>query len=331
MIVKLSLSSELSEKEKVLIRSIMMKTEKLNKDNISRTKAYERFFSLHPEIKWSFLAGMVSRNAGWNICDLEGEWLPRILSKQYRRLLFYTYERANWLIFHDAFPQLLLYHYSTRYRNSLFHLSRYFSISGFMEREWKLFLSSGDQRRLMFSQIINEQNLIESPVLENKHYKRNVFQTIVFAIQDHMHFSTVLFPTLQGDIYGITAARFRNLRGRIELGKQLALLLFSPQLFQGFYDFARKTEPTGSRHDYEQFFPCYKKRDTPFLRMTYPLITHSIQKPNQWDKGREIKDELYSVPRLPKTILLNSWYRNKQMQLHTSINIAEFILGKKST
>ncbi len=66
--------------EKQLLRSIKAQTAKGNRDNISRTKAYEQFFRIHPEIQWSFLAGMVSRNAGWNMCDLEGFGFPIYLA-----------------------------------------------------------------------------------------------------------------------------------------------------------------------------------------------------------------------------------------------------------
>lgn len=90
--------------EQNLIKKINTLTEKWNKDNISRTKAYEYYYSIHPEIKWAFLAGMVSRNAGWNMCDLEGKWMPKIVSPRFQHVLFITYERANWLIFHDAYP-----------------------------------------------------------------------------------------------------------------------------------------------------------------------------------------------------------------------------------
>ena len=48
------------------------------------------FFRKYPEIKWALLAGLVSRNAGWNMCDLEGEWLPHILTKRFRRELIFN-------------------------------------------------------------------------------------------------------------------------------------------------------------------------------------------------------------------------------------------------
>lgn len=106
--------------EQQVVETIRLKTKQLNIDNISRTEAYATFYNNHPEVKWSFLASMVSRNAGWNMCDLQGKWFPELLSIETRDLLFLTYERANWLIFQDAFPQLLLYEISKNTRSLIF-------------------------------------------------------------------------------------------------------------------------------------------------------------------------------------------------------------------
>ncbi|RUQ29343.1 DUF2515 domain-containing protein [Peribacillus cavernae] len=321
--------SGLTKFEQGLINKINALMEKSNQDNISRTKAYEYFFSIHPEIKWAFLAGMVSRNAGWNMCDLEGELFPKVVSRSFRHVLFITYERANWLIFHDAFPQLLLYHYSTKYKASLFHLSCHFRISEFSEKEWKRFWHFRDEERLLYSLIINEQNVIEEPVIRHQFYNPFVFHSLLFNFQDWLHFSTVLFPMYSGDMYGLSVSDFRNVDSRIELGKKLSLLLFDRELFPEFYKFARFTEPTGSRHDYEKYFPDKKRRVTPFLRTTYPNITHSIHEMNQWDRKRAIKRKWSKTPALPSETRLNDWYRKKQKQLHFAIGAKDYFSMKK--
>ncbi|RFU65503.1 DUF2515 family protein [Peribacillus glennii] len=314
----------LTEPERKLVKKIAVLTNKWNKDNISRTKAYEYFFSVHPNIKWSFLAGMVSRNAGWNMCDLEGAWFPKLISRNYRHSLFMTYERANWVIFHDAFPQLLLYHYSTKYGMPLFHLSRHFSISRFSENEWTAFWQSGDETRLLHALIINEQNVIEEPVIRHHYYNPFIFHSLLFELQDWMHFSTVLFPMCSGDIYGHSVSHFRSVDARIDLGKKLSMILFQEDLFPFFYEFARQTEPTGSRHDYEQYFPYKKWRETPFLRMVYPIISHSVHQLDQWDKKKEINSQWFTMPSLTEEIKLNDWYRKKQKQLHFIIGARDF-------
>ena len=131
------------------------------------------------EIQWSFLAHMVSRNAGWNMCDLEGSLFLHLLSKEKRKLFFLTYERANWLIFQDAYPQLLLYQYSTKKNKPMFHLLKYFQVSSFMEREWNYFWKHRDLQRLLFSLIINEQHVIHKPLICHSYYQKRYF-TLIF-------------------------------------------------------------------------------------------------------------------------------------------------------
>ena len=53
-------------------------------------------------------------------------------------------------------------------------------------------------------------------------------------------------------------------------------------LYPLFYEFASKTVHTGSRYDYECYFMKNSKRDTPFLRMVYPVIKHHIHEYEDW-------------------------------------------------
>ncbi|PLS16314.1 DUF2515 domain-containing protein [Bacillus sp. M6-12] len=324
------MSFPLSDKEQQIINKINEITKRCNKDNISRTKAYAEIFAQHPSIKWSFLASMVSRNAGYNMCDLEGKWLKEGLPRHYRYILFLLYERANWLIFEDAFPQLLLYHYSTECGTPMFHLCKYFSVSFFMEKEWNYFWGVRDQKRLVYSLIINEQNIIQKPVIDHLFYKKHVFRSTVFLLQDLLHFSVVLFPTLNGDLFGASVSRFSKLDTRIELGKKLFAILFSPKLFPQFHEFSRKTEHTGSRYDYEQYFKRKKVRNTPFLRASYPVISHHRKDFSQWDRKVKVKRKWYREPAVPKKIHLNDWFAKKQKQLHMGITIENIVIGEKA-
>lgn len=166
--------------EQQVVETIRLKTKQLNIDNISRTEAYATFYTNHPEVKWSFLASMVSRNAGWNMCDLQGKWFPELLSIETRDLLFLTYERANWLIFQDAFPQLLLYEISKKHEKSYFHLLEYFDVSPFMYEKWTVFWERKKEIELMHALIINEQHIIEPAVIAHPFYQKKVFHRLVF-------------------------------------------------------------------------------------------------------------------------------------------------------
>ncbi len=321
----------LQEEERVILWQIQQKTAKANMDNISRTEAYANFYRRHPEIKWSFLASMVSRNAGWNMCDLEGKWMPLTLDAYTRAILFLTYERANWLIFADAYPQLLLYEYSILHGKPYFHLLPYWRTSSFVQKEWFLFWHERNEQRLITSLIINEQNVIQKPVMNHPFYKKKVFHSFTFKLQDWLHFSSVIFPTLQGELFGCSVHDFWNKTKRIELGKKLSLLLFEPSLYPRFLEFSHQVTHTGSRIDYEQYMAKRSIRDTPFLRMTYPVIAHHEADGNEWRASdRQIKG-WFKPASFPEKANVTEWYRKKQMQLRLLIQLEQYIrhLGKR--
>lgn len=319
---------DLTVQENNLIRHIQQETVKKNVDNITRTEAYFKFFKANPEITWAFLASMVSRNSGWNMCDLEGETFRQLLEPNTRKQLFLTYERANWLIFRDAYPQLLLYQYSRQMQRPLFYLLSYFNVSAFMQKEWAKFWHEKNRQRLLTALIINEQNVIQTPIIEHPVYRRKVFRTLLFSFQDWLHFSCVLFPTRGGELYGASVNGFRSVSKRINLGKRLAAILFHPRLFPHFYEFAEKTPHTGSRYDYEQYFKTafFHKRTTPFLRTVFPVIEHHQDQHEDWSLQRLISPFWfhYSVyHRHP--VHLSDWYMNKKDQLQLLLQVRKFL------
>lgn len=313
-----------------IIQEIKNLTHKFNADNVTRTYAYFQFFEQHPEIIWSFLASMVSRNAGWNMCDLEGEWFTKMINGNMRKKLFLTYERANWLIFQDAYPQLLVYQYSTKVNRPMFHLLKKLHISSFMEFEWHVFWNQRNRKRLMISQIINEQNIIQKPIIKSPLYRRRVFQNPLFLLQDWFHYSSVIFPTCEGVLYGASVNGFKSLSKRIDLGKRLADILFKDELFPQFLEFSKKTLHTGSRHDYETYFQNPTRRTTPFLRSTFPLIKHDDRYyAEDWSKKRRVKKiwRKESIKHIHPTELTN-WYLNKQHQIKKVIQLKESVAEK---
>ncbi len=316
----------LTIQEQHIIRQIQTETEKKNIDNISRTNAYFAYYKQNPDIIWTFLAHMVSRNGGWNMCDLEGAVFSQLLEPQTRKQLFLTYERANWLIFHDVFPQLLLYHYSTKYTRPLFHLLPYFNVSSFIQKEWIRYWKEKDRNRLTTALIINEQNVIHTPVIEHPVYKRKVFWSLLFNLQDWLHFSCVLFPTCGGEVYGASANGFRKLSKRIDLGKRLASILFQPRLFPHFLEFAEKTPHTGSRYDYEQYFKQPTGRKTPMLRTSFPLIEHHQHTYEDWSRKRLVSPVWLYVPARHKhPIHLTDWYYTKTHQLELMLSLKKVL------
>ncbi|MDQ0272469.1 DUF2515 domain-containing protein [Cytobacillus purgationiresistens] len=243
----------LLEEEKI-ISLIKEKTASLNVNNITRTKAYLDFYIKHPTIHWSFLAHMVSRNAGWNMTDLKGELLRRMLSEKEQEAFFSFMERANWLIFQDAFPQLLLYEESLRKGKPLYHLLHSLKVSTFMETIWNQLWERHDPYILTTALIVNEQNYIEDRVVNNPYYQKQVIHTMEFKLQDFFSFNHILFPyTKSGIVHftGQTVHLFDELNERILLGKRLYTLLFqNASWLRQVVHWAVNNEHTGSRKDY---------------------------------------------------------------------------------
>ena len=184
----------LSWGDQQLLQMIRLKTKQLNVNNVTRTKAYLDFYIFRPEIHWAFLGHMVSRNGGWNMTDLKGEFLSRLMNEQSKQDFFSFLERGNWLIFQDAYPQFLLYEESLFQSRNLFYLLPYLNVSTFMEVIWNHFWEESDSYMLAIALIINEQSYLENRIVQNPLYKKKVFQTFEFVLQDLLSFNQILFP-----------------------------------------------------------------------------------------------------------------------------------------
>ena len=245
---------ELSLEDKALVQHIQDQTKNLNKNNITRTQAYLEFYNRHPEIHWAFLGHMVSRNGGWNMTDLKGGLLTNLLTKKEKVSFFTFLERGNWLIFHDAFPQFLIYEESMKRGQNLFYLLPYFHVSIFMETIWNHFWEEQDSYILTVALIINEQSYLELRVLQNSSFKKEVFSKLEFKLQDFLSMNHILFPTLKNgkiQLEGQTLHHFESLHERILLGKRLYAILFGNQHRLKMTEMWAMSHPhSGSRKDY---------------------------------------------------------------------------------
>jgi hypothetical protein len=246
----------LTKEEKLIINQIRMQAKVAGRNNVTRTMAYADFYQQYPDIHWAYLAHMVSRNGGWNMTDLKGDMLPRLLSSKEIEDFFTLLERCNWLIFQDAFPQLVLYAESKRRQQPLFHLLPHLNVSVFMEVIWNWFWKHSDSRLLSHALIMNEQNYIESRVIQRSFYQENVFQQAEFKTQALLHFNHVLFPywdqkTKKVRLAGAIVEDFGDLKARIKVGKRLYALLFEvKEVAQGVRDWSAHMVHSGSRADY---------------------------------------------------------------------------------
>ncbi|UOQ43095.1 DUF2515 domain-containing protein [Halobacillus salinarum] len=245
-----------NEKETAILKEIRSLTEKNNRNNLTRTKAYYEYYLNHPEIKWALLAHLVSRNGGWNMTDLKGEFLSLLLPEKEQHNFFCFLERGNWLIFQDAYPQLLLYEKSLESGRSLFHLLPHLQISSFMKAMWTYFWEEKDENLLSYSLIINEQMYIEKRVIAHKSYQISVLNTMMFKLQDILNLNHLLIPYYSEDkketkLSGAVLHHFASLEERIEFGKKLYAMIFStPSKLSRITAWAGDHLHTGSRSDY---------------------------------------------------------------------------------
>ncbi|CAM3947646.1 DUF2515 domain-containing protein [Paenibacillus alkaliterrae] len=256
-------SAAFTAEELALIARIRAETAACNRNNVTRTEAYRSVYFRTPELHWSLLAHMVSRNGGWNMTDLQGEWLPLLLSSEKREALFRFLEQANAFIFQDAYPQLRLCEWSLREGRSLFHLLPAFGVSRFMLPAWKQFWRERDPVPLTIALIVNEQHYIERRVVQQPYFRDKVLHTLFFGLQSLLQLNGVVFPygsgqeTERGDgaaalrLSGLILERFEHLKERIEFGKRLYAMLFGiPRVYEGARSFAGAIKHTGSRADY---------------------------------------------------------------------------------
>ncbi|ANY69788.1 hypothetical protein BBD42_27295 [Paenibacillus sp. BIHB 4019] len=251
-----------------LLAAIRADAVHLNRNNVTRTEAYLAIYERRPELHWALLAHLVSRNGGWNMTDLQGEWLPYLLGRSAREAVFRFLERANALIFQDAFPQLLLYEASCRAGRPLFYLLPQLGVSRFMVPVWQTFWESGDSAILTVALIVNEQNYIEKRIVQHPFFRKEVLDTVFFGLQSLLQLNAVVFCYRSGGeemkLAGLILENFDNLKERIEFGKRLYALLFSvPEVHGGAIAFARAIRHTGSRADYAPHLFAAVRRDPP--------------------------------------------------------------------
>lgn len=325
----------LSEHDKHCIHFIREQTRQLNQNNVTRTQAYFQFYLQHPEIHWALLGHMVSRNVGWNMTDLKGDLLTKLLPERDQKAIFSFLERGSWLIFQDVFPQFLVYDLSVRGGREMFHLLPFFHTSTFMETMWSYFWQSGDSYTLAIATVINEQSYLEKRLIQNNHFEKKVTGTVSFKMYDFLRLNNILFPYYAGEkrekpsLVGATSRYFTSLHERILLGKQLYSILFQHEkILAGVLKWALEHPHTGSRKDYwpdlfndvNESFPrsLYKRRVkncelrkgaerlySPPLKYAWPNAPHENAKMGDWFEDWHVLDYIHTEVSLNGEIINN--------------------------
>jgi len=123
-----------------------------------------------------------------------------------------------------------------------------------METFWNQFWKEQNANTLAIALIINEQSYLESRVLGNHNFKKEVFNTLEFKLQDFLSLNHILFPYIKDGmlkLIGQTLHHFESLQERILLGKRLYSILFGDKERLALIEkWAKSTPHTGSRKDY---------------------------------------------------------------------------------
>ena len=187
-----------------------------------------------------------------------------------------------------------------------------------------IFLGEKDINRLMTALIINEQNKIQNQLLR-MHTLKTCIPYSPFKLQEMLHISAVIFPTVEGKVYGFSVYQFETLQKRIELGKKLAALLFHPNYKSLFHRFASQTIHTGSRTDYECYVSEARKSCTPALREVYPAVAHDEISMRDWFCRDTEINELFLREEYTGEVDITEWYKRKREQIYIASTVNRFV------
>lgn len=195
----------------------------LNLDNVARTNAYLTLYSWTvargSELPWVLMAHLVSRNAGYLMSDLarmldgKGGADPTLADAM--KNLFLLLERANWLIFHDAWHHVL-HHLLGRSGQLASPRTPVFIIDAWRRYEGAP-QGAASERDLVLDLVTNEQNLIERRAVHHPHLQPGAR---LLAIIEHGGREKPLHFPLE-DAPAITVSGFSDLARRIEAGRRI--------------------------------------------------------------------------------------------------------------
>lgn len=232
-----------------------------NLDNVARTDSYLELYAWlrgrGDDYPWVLMAHLVSRNAGYLMSDL-----ARTLDRgadpalaDVMRTLFVLLERANWLIFHDAWHHLL-HHLMGRTAALAPPRTPLFMIDA-----WRRHEASPDERALVLDLVHNEQNLIERRVVH--HPELTAGARLLDLIErggreKPLHFAIPDAPA-------ITVGGFAQLARRIEAGRRIFdEVLADRGRRDALYRWALEHPHTGSR-------AVYGGKPGPAVRDAWPV------------------------------------------------------------
>ena len=229
-----------------------------NVDNLRRTDSYLQLYSYTvqhpPDEPWVLMAHLVSRNAGYLMTDLARAIARTPALAQAATNLFELLERANYLIFYDAWHHVLT--------------ARIAGVDGLaVDRStarartaWRRHAEAYDERRLVLDLVANEQHLIEHRVVHHPRFA--LARTMLAAIEASGRDKPVVMP---GRDVEVRVGDFASVDARIEAGRRLYdEILVDRGVRAELFAWAQAHPHTGSRS-------VYGGRAGPTLREAWPV------------------------------------------------------------
>lgn len=230
-----------------------------NLDNVSRTESYLELYEAARawgfELPWTLMAHLVSRNAGMMMTDLAAaiESPRRIFQREALEELFCLLERANFLIFYDAWRHLL--EHLARVTASAVTLARepWFRAPRPVVAAYARYEAAGargaideDERSLVMDLVQNEQNLIERRVVHAPGARRA--RALIAFFEGVGQERPMTFPI---DGPPITVGDFASLARRIETGERISdAYLREPARREACRQHCAAHPHTGARSDF---------------------------------------------------------------------------------
>lgn len=185
-----------------------------NQDNVSRTQSYLESYAYTrahpPELPWLLMAHLVSRNAGYFMTDLRRVIDDRRTAEDAKpifRNLFHLLERANFLIFWDAWHHVLTHMLGRPLTERT---------PAFMRAAWARYDRTGDERSLVLDLVHNEQHFIEHRAAHHPRFAAGLVAVVGFELTGRDR--ALHFPGVDVDI---RVGRFRDLGARIQAGRRI--------------------------------------------------------------------------------------------------------------
>jgi hypothetical protein len=240
-----------------------------NEDNVARTSSYLELYAYTrdhpPDLPWLLMAHLVSRNGGYMMTDVATSLARRdgVFSADATRTLFLFLERANFLIFHDAWWHVLHHLLGRSGELGAPRATRFV-----VDRCWPDYeravrdrgVSADVEAQLVRDLVTNEQHFIERRVVHNPRFEQA--SAIVGFLESIGRDAPLVLPCTDASI---KVGRFALLARRIQTGRRIYdEVLADPARRERIYGWARQNAHTGTRE-------VYGGRAGPRIRDAWPV------------------------------------------------------------